>query len=456
MTIVLKVDGMDLSSYVRVQHDAGLDPVNAERIQPQFGGNTAFSDGQPWVRDSAANREWNVPLFMKAASVDALHTLVQTLNSHLFQSAVVEFKPDGATQSTFFDLEAGDLRENYKNFMQAKFWLDATLKLWTRPHGTTGTTRSIASFTTGATYSPSGGPQVFQATGILGDVGAAVNMRITLAALPAPAAVNGHFAAYGFHRSASFVPLRVPSVHLVPNTPTYGFYGASDAIGSQYMGLSIATNFLNQFALQDFVRTDSTFAGRHRVLMVYRHRLTPASALSFRAYFNDPVGQQVPFSAGTVVATVSGGVWQVADLGEVTIPAAASGETLATSYVQLIANTASAAYTGGTQVEVNRLVYIPLDIAAGFAVDASAAWFTGDSIEFRSYPTAVVRQSNASLVRNQNVSALGGAPVLPPLGSPMASGAMTGVALFGKASDFIGGWPVEIGVTVRERFSFFR
>src|SRR5574338_429537 len=57
---------LDLSNALRMQPDEGFDPVNAGHIDPKFGGQTSANDGMPFISDGANNREWTIPVLLKA------------------------------------------------------------------------------------------------------------------------------------------------------------------------------------------------------------------------------------------------------------------------------------------------------------------------------------------------------------------------------------------------------
>jgi hypothetical protein len=117
MAPTLKVDGYDFSAWLQLAHEAGMDPIDSEFTEPQFSGAAAFTEGQGFVDDAIGNRVWEMPIIIKAATVDALYQAVRDINSHLFQGAQVEFKMDGAANSSYFDLERGRLDCKFEYFI---------------------------------------------------------------------------------------------------------------------------------------------------------------------------------------------------------------------------------------------------------------------------------------------------------------------------------------------------
>lgn len=394
-----------------------------------------------------------MPLLLNAASTDALHTLVQTINSHLFQCAQVAFKPQGATNTTYFDLEAGRLDPHWDLYIDNAGFLQATLNLWTRPYGHTGTTRVVASVAP-ATYSPSAGPIVFPVTGVSGDINALANVGInwSTATTPAGGGFIPRFVAYGFHKSPSYMPVRIPSTTIVGGGSVIG---ASGAIASLYLAMP------SRLAVTDILTPSGAFGGRHRLLVVFRANMSPAtSPLYASLYQNGLVIQTI----GTYVPTVVGsnGAWQIADLGEFTVPDVPSGpvSNAATVTVQVFAENNGASRVASFAYHLNALVYIPLDISAAVVNEpltagaAASAWGPGETIDIRSTPNVTVAQKNASITLRYGVSARGGAPQLPP--TAIASGPLTGIALFGDPANFIGNNIIGASVEVRERFSYLR
>jgi hypothetical protein len=452
MAPTLKVNSYDLSDYVLWgdrNHDFG------QPLSPQFGGNTAFNDGQPWVRTSAANREWFFPLLL-TGTTDAIHALVRTINSNLAQGATVEFKPQGATLSSYFDLEEGITEPHWDLYEDTAGALRCGLRLSTRPYAHTGTTRLVASVSA-ASYTPSAGPITFSIpSGVVGDTSALANVAVSRTTASTSTSNVAEVWAYGLHSSPSFTPVRLPSTVL---SGLGSVIGASGAVGSQYRGLPSSA----AVAITDYLAPSGAMYGRHRALLIYRVNCIPASAISIYGYMDYGNNQTANFTGGSHVPTVTGsnGAWQVADLGEVTIPNQPSGPlpnpATWSANIRVGGHAGISSVVGGFPVDVNALVYVPLDISAGFAVKSAAGGggpgvITTDVTEFRSTPSVQLVRRNASMTVQTNLDGRYTQPAVPPT----PTGPITGVALYGGLTSFIGNTITGVQVEVREKFQYLR
>ena len=358
MSVYLRVNDRDLSPYVRVGHDEGLDPVDPDYAEPQFSGVAAFGEGQASVGEAVDNREIVVPLFLSAESTDELHVLVRDINSELRRGARVEWASDSQETATHFDLEAGRLDIDYQHWIVRNNRVRATLHLWTRPYGHTGTSRLIASGVATAI-------RQLPATGILGDVDALGKLEVRVGSRVAS---GGRMIAYGVHRSASFSAVRGPSSSDFVGQAGATVRGASGAIGSQYLALPVSPTTASGVALTSFLTPAAGHVGRHRVLAVARSRLDRPITISA----NDRSG--APLGPTAYASQIDGARWGVVDLGEIQVPSRSDDqEAVPTQYVELRAGGASGNQINASPaLEVNRIVYLPLDDSPGVMRSAGA------------------------------------------------------------------------------------
>lgn len=352
MSILLKVNGRDLSSYIRVANDEGLDPANSAFLEPQFTGAAAFGDGQAAVGASASNRVITVPLILDGTDEAALHQLIRNINNDLARGNQVEFALDaGSSTPTFFDLEDGRLDVDYQYWVARNNRLRATLQLWARPYGHTGTSRLIASAAATAITQVS-------VTGILGDTDALGKLEVRVGSRVAS---GGRMIAYGVHRSASFNAIRGPSAPDFVAQSGATVRGGSGAIGSQYLALPVSPTGASGVALTSFLTPAAGHVGRHRVLAVARSRLDRPIAIAANDRFGAPLGPTA------FASSVDGAKWDVVDLGEIQVPdRRAEQEPAPTQYVELRAGGASGNIVNASPaLEINRLVYLPLDSSPG-------------------------------------------------------------------------------------------
>lgn len=352
MSALLKVNGRDLSAWIEVQHDRGLDPANPTHTEPQFGGSLALREGLEYVGDAVGNRELPIPLILKAASTDAVLQLVRDINTDLFPGAQVEFRPEGATNSTFLDLERGRLEPNYQHFVLANKRLRCVLRLWTEAYGRLGNGRTIAAVS--AT-----GPARIAATGILGDVDALANIETRVGSAVAS---SGRVVMYGVHHSASFNPIHTPAM-ITDRAANSTVVGASGAIASQYLGVPAGPTIASGYLVTDYLTPPDAHVGRHRVIGVVQSGLSPKNALTLYAEdrFGAPLGPTVTASQNDPAK------WQLVDFGEVQVPSRdPRQEPVPTQYVRIIGGGASgAAVIASPAFRLQGLMYLPLDISAG-------------------------------------------------------------------------------------------
>ncbi len=350
--IFLRVNDRDLSVYARVAKDEGMAPAPFGHRSPQFAGAGAFSEGRRHTGDDDDNAERVFPLILSADSTADLHQLIRDIESELVRGAVVEFAPDSTDARTTFDLESGRLEIDYEHWIGRAGHLRAVLRCWTRPYGTTGTARTVASL--GATALAQ-----FPVTGILGDRPAAGKLEVRVGS---KVASGGRVVAYGVHRSASYLGIRGPSAaHFVAQSGAT-VRGASGAVGSQYLAIPVSPTGASGVALTSFLTPPGGHVGRHRVLAVGRSRLDRQLTVWARDRFGAPLG---PTTAASQTDPTK---WGLIDLGEVHVPARDSGrqEAVPTQYVEVIAGGASgAAVNASPAFEVNRLIFLPLDEAPG-------------------------------------------------------------------------------------------
>src|SRR4051794_38319966 len=110
MAATLRINGRDYSPYLKLFTEESVGVVDAERLTPQFGGNAALSEGAVWIGTSSTNKHWTIGVIVRGASltVDSVNQMVRDIRGDLYRGAVVEYAPDGASQTTFFELEAGE------------------------------------------------------------------------------------------------------------------------------------------------------------------------------------------------------------------------------------------------------------------------------------------------------------------------------------------------------------
>lgn len=155
MAAVFKIDGYDLYPYLRVAPGEGFDPIDADKVNPIFA-DSGLSEGQPLIAINEDNGEFVVPVHLNpakssgsfASTRQGLNDLIVDLNKRLSVAARVEWQDEGATNSTFYDIQFARFEPEY-NFRRAGGrWMSGIIRIWTKPYGHTGTSRLVG---TGAT-----------------------------------------------------------------------------------------------------------------------------------------------------------------------------------------------------------------------------------------------------------------------------------------------------------------
>lgn len=372
----LIVNGLDLSGYLDVQHESGMDPAAPGFLVPQFSGNPALRDGRRHVVDTADNREGVFPLILDAASRAELHKLISDIEAVLVRNASVEFASDSSGTSSFLTLEGGHLDVKYEYFLTGvALTTRAVLHLSTRPFAHTGSTRLIAS-------APQGSAAVvaFPATGILGDAYAQANLEVRVGSAVASA---GRVVMFGVHAHPSHRAYRPATSGRAQTGATVR--GASGAIGSQYTAIPVSPTGASGVAYQEFLDPPDAHVGRHRVIAFGRSGLNVPMPIYAMDRFGAILG------ATAIVTQTDVNKWQMVDLGEVHVPARATGqESVPTQYVNLVTGGASgAAINASPAFHLNGLLFLPVDYSAGILRTAGAGQpFIRDSFKSNIDPSS--------------------------------------------------------------------
>ncbi len=349
---VLRVNGFDFSPFLNVQHDDGLDPLNPDRKAPQFAGSGAFREGKEGVGQSVDNRAWTIPLVLEAANRPALHDLIRRANQALTKGATVEFAIDEAVDAiSYFRLEDGRLDGLFQYYLSVHSVTRATLRLWSTPHATSGTQRLLASRAMG-----SSAVVQFPATGVLGDEDALANLEVRVGSAVASA---GRVVLYAVHPHPSFLSYRPATSGLAQAGATVR--GASGAVGSQYTAIPVSPTGASGVAYTAYLTPPDAHVGRHRLFAIARSALSVPLPLYAEDRFNAPLGPTALASQTDLTK------WQLIDLGEVQVPARASGQdTTPTQYVNIYGGGASgASVLASGALHLNGVMLLPLDYSVG-------------------------------------------------------------------------------------------
>lgn len=473
MALTLKINGRDLSEFLRVAHGDGLEPASAESVEPQFTGSTAIGEGQSFVGDALGNVAMSFPLILNAADTDAMYQLIREIRSDLVKGNTVEYRSGGASQSTLFDMESGKLEPKFE------FWLDqnarchALLTVWRRPYGHTGTSRVIASVA-------GTGMITVHATGIMGDAPAQANIRVWTA-LDAPTQMAGNLGpvSYGvkYPVPSGFNPLFVAS-QIAADTTTIGtatskVFAASGRIDNRYVS-ALQPSSARAVDADDVLDTSAvsvtlpgeTFKGRYRVLANVRWDARfgskrPDMYVKFMPNLGDDLNPTFTGRLCPISNTATS--WQLIDLGEVNVRG--SGTAIWASCLRFQQPSGGTAAVGTYPLGVDGFRLIPVDGGmAGVRVEVTNQPFAMSASRIQEISGVDQEVSLRAAATSQPVQFGGPAlrgdwPNLPPVGSPMASGpAMLVIdpVSYSWHQQPAGNRQAHVTVEVRERFSYLR
>jgi hypothetical protein len=359
--LLLRVNGRDLTTYMRMAHEDGFDPSGGEDLlEHVYAGAGALREGQSYVSDVVSNRPWNVPLILEAATTDALHALIRDINADLVRGAMVEFRAKNTTDISNFTLERGILRPQYEHWLVAASKVRAVLTLTTTPFARTSAPRLVASLPPGVGGTPLATQSLvhFPATGILGDRQALTNIEVRVGS---QIASSGRMVAIGVHPHPSFNPQFHASDGRMEAQASSVVAAASGAIASKVIGIPISPTGASGVAARFYLTPPDAHIGRHRVLGVMRSGLDQPVTLYARDRFGAPLGPTV--AASQLDQNRLGMI----DLGEVNVPARASGqEGVPTQFIELIGGGASGAQIVASRgLQFNSITLIPLDVSPG-------------------------------------------------------------------------------------------
>ncbi len=319
MALVFKLGSIDLSAYVRVAKGEGLDPYDSSGFNdPQFG-SSPFAEGRPLLNEDTGNREQIWPLHLNALTKDAAHALVRSINLEIAGNPAlrVEWKDDGASNSTFYDVTFARFDPDFDYRRSARNWESGMLRTWCAPpYGNTGAYRL-----TGTAISPSSVAFTVPVPSIAGDAPALVDVRISTGTGFVPDHGRVALAAALPHASYAFLTpagsLAIPAGYGVAS-----LVGASGAIGSQVVYFRAPAAAVEAPLFTAALSPASVYAGgRHRVMAVMRGMNFTAAGLMT---MSGPDGRRLE---GAVPAVPSAG-WNLNDLGVMSVPSTPQTATL--------------------------------------------------------------------------------------------------------------------------------
>lgn len=364
MAATLRVGTLDLSRYLDMQQNVGLDPASSDFVQQHFSTSPLREGGSLAVEQSALKQlVW--PLLLNATSKDALTQLVQQINRALaLPDQTLTWQDEGASQDTIFDLEGGLLQVDFDFRRSQNNWLRARLVCNVQPFGYTAGPRIVA------TARATGPIQMVTFPSIAGDAPAQLVAQISGT----------------FDRGGASIP-RYVALSVLPGTTYKPSFGASEFFPASFpIAASVWTGASADIAYQNtFVRriTQPTtglgtgamtplaiatvpaafYPGRNRVFMIARPVYPSGAAASFffgmpySLYMSDSMGNtyptvSYPFGASWLLG-LAPTQWRLFDMGAFSFP---TGAIPTTPQINVWAPIGSAASYG---FDVTALIVLP-------------------------------------------------------------------------------------------------
>jgi hypothetical protein len=147
---IFSVDGFDFWTYTRVNQGEGLAPSDPDILQAEFG-QTGGIEGDPLISLAAGNREFILPVTLtplKTATFtddkDGLNGLLADVNRRLAVAKVLEWREDGATVSSYFNVLFARFEPDYDYRRAGALRVNGTIRVTCSPYSSTGTQRIAA------------------------------------------------------------------------------------------------------------------------------------------------------------------------------------------------------------------------------------------------------------------------------------------------------------------------
>jgi hypothetical protein len=422
---ILKIGAVDLSDYVRVGPSDGLDVYGQGWEEPTFSGSSS-ADGQPFLGVETKNREMLWPLYLKAASKDALSALRRSVVREVrygTRPLRAEWRDAGASASTFYDVAFARIEEKQNYRLNDHDIADATLHIWSQPPwGHTATERIIATAQGSTLITP------ILPTIPAGDIDALIRVTIVPSTLAGRIAIG--VAPDGYRPYTG--PLSNPGFTDAVVRTTATAAGAREAYNSASSRLAIG-RYMAPAAQAPHV-------GRNRILAVVRS----VGALSAWSATDDVTGELI---GPTSVASYGVDAWETVDLGVWSVPTVAGG----TLGINILGGRLGS--TGSIGIGLTALISIP---EGDGAMSQSNVIVQGlPNLTFSSVDETLLRDrlvlkggATQRLYDDYSGDVIGPYPKLP-VGTTMQ---VFAVALPQGGSDISGG--MRTTLAVRERFTF--
>jgi hypothetical protein len=329
--------------WLDVEEGQGMEPGDPSFTEKVFA-RSLLKYGASLALESLKEKELVFPLKLHAATKELLTALIQEINIIArTEGAVVRWKDEGATQSTYFTLISGQLDDEFDFRLGQNNWLKCKLRLFTQPLGFNEAKPSGVALNihgTATTVAHGSNPVItFVGASQVGGDGPSLIRGIT-AITSGTQNVEGPMAMSVLPTSSYITTWSPTAAHLIQHSQNVA---TNNAIGGFYVHMASTSDIIWN------VPTESQYLGEQRVLAIAR---SPTTATT--PYLNFSTSSALTLeSVATVSATTQ---WQLYDLGIIPIGSIA----LLEGFQMLISKPFSSA-----PVDVAGLVMLP---------DANTVW----------------------------------------------------------------------------------
>lgn len=480
---ILKIGSVDLSNYVRLSPGEGFDPVGAAGfLNPSFI-DAPIGEGQLLTNIDIGTRELAWPLHLNAVDKDTVHALIRSINNEVAnnQQLRVEWRDQGATFSTYYDVAFARLDPEYDYRKAALNYESGTLRVWSSPPlGHTATSRVATVTTMNATL-----PVMLQPiASVIGDAPAVLKIRMQDGGNAASNMILRQSMAFAVAPHPSYV-CWIPAASFA--IPSHILVGATWAYGSQVLSgvMNNGTSFGGRVGRVALGLPTGAYSGRSRIFGIVSVTAPSSKLTDNKPYATSPVYFSAVDDRGTLLGPTAVAVGlnaatgatsmgtapalQVIDLGIFTMPT--YGPIAASGFVQISAGgslgaPASYALNGLVIMPDETMTYVDLALSGASPMISrqSDMTFDGDGPDdalygVMSYQTLGVGAGAANVVAD--AYRRGAVPKLRPSPTaaliffnhkqPLCSATPGVVAEIHAPADSI-----SITISVRERFQFAR
>jgi hypothetical protein len=284
-------------------------------IVSYFDGNTGGWQWSGTTNDSTSIPAAGTPA---VAAKDNLHTVVQNIvreiNNPTSSPLRVEWKDQGASNSTFYDVTYARWDPHFNYRLSEHAYADGAVRVWCQPpYGHTATERVIA--TAAGTAPGLIASLIGVASPLVGDV--APQLRVTVNTSGEPVGPAGRGVIIAAPQASGYIPF-ISAASFVSVHPSAGIFGASGAPGSQalYRPPGGDSGYVARVGLGA-----TMYASRRRIYAAVLPTRWGTGQVAWAA-------DQANVSLGPTAVTRRADGWQLLDLGVVDVPTSTPTTTL--------------------------------------------------------------------------------------------------------------------------------